>query len=307
VAYASAYGDSYSTEYISDATVLLIAGDSNTYSMGYTSSGVYATNSGAVTVSGGIGYKIRIILSNGDVYESEEQELPGSIELSGLSAEIGEKTVVGEDAYGDVTTTTYSGIYINVSVNSPDAEKKYIRVENTVVEQSNYTVGLTSFPQKVWCVRYNSLSDLPIVEYTSGSDNNIDSLSMGFLKYYVDYSTQNEDASARRLAGWVVSTDVYSTSAETYEYYQKILSQINANDNIFDPIPSQITGNITCITDSSKIALGLFDVTRRIGRIDAFYWLKGMSDYKQKTLKSYHAPSASDCSDETPEYDWIDF
>lgn len=62
------------------------------------------------------------------------------------------------------------------------------------------------------------------------------------------------------MNGWIMIIDQYGTSKGSYEYHEKLNSQFAADGSLFDPIQTQIYGNITCISDPSKIVFGYFDL-----------------------------------------------
>jgi len=62
------------------------------------------------------------------------------------------------------------------------------------------------------------------------------------------------------FAGWIIIVDQFGTSKGSYEYHEKLNSQFSADGSLFDPILTQIYGNITCKTDPAKIVYGYFDL-----------------------------------------------
>ena len=60
--------------------------------------------------------------------------------------------------------------------------------------------------------------------------------------------------------GWIIIIDQYGTSKGSYEYHQKLNSQFAADGSLFDPIQTQIYGNIKCKTDPVKMAFGYFEL-----------------------------------------------
>jgi hypothetical protein len=53
----------------------------------------------------------------------------------------------------------------------------------------------------------------------------------------------------------------YHLNEDSYSFYQDMKDQLSAENALFDPITTQITGNIKCINDPDKIATGLFEVS----------------------------------------------
>jgi len=60
--------------------------------------------------------------------------------------------------------------------------------------------------------------------------------------------------------GWILIIDQYGTSRGSFDFHEKLNSQFSAEGTLFDPIQTQIYGNITCKTDASKIVYGYFDL-----------------------------------------------
>ncbi|MCX6239821.1 MAG: DUF4249 domain-containing protein [Bacteroidia bacterium] len=60
--------------------------------------------------------------------------------------------------------------------------------------------------------------------------------------------------------GCIIVVDQYGTSKESYEYHEKMNSQFLAVGSLFDPIQTQIYGNVICKTNASKIVFGYFDL-----------------------------------------------
>jgi len=53
----------------------------------------------------------------------------------------------------------------------------------------------------------------------------------------------------------------YTLNRDSYNFYKNANSQLAANGKIFDPVTAQLYGNLKCINNSSKIVLGLFEVS----------------------------------------------
>jgi hypothetical protein len=66
-----------------------------------------------------------------------------------------------------------------------------------------------------------------------------------------------------------------------------MLDQLNAANNLFDPISTQLMGNIHCTSDSSKIALGYFDAASITHKYAFLKWVKGGTALKTKNLDFY--------------------
>lgn len=62
------------------------------------------------------------------------------------------------------------------------------------------------------------------------------------------------------ITNWVVQLKAYNVSKSLYSYWKKQEDQRTIGGGLFDKIPAQILGNLTCTNNSSQQVLGLFFV-----------------------------------------------
>ncbi|MDR3219157.1 MAG: DUF4249 domain-containing protein [Dysgonamonadaceae bacterium] len=74
------------------------------------------------------------------------------------------------------------------------------------------------------------------------------------------YEQGSEDDRFSELYSVIVTQRAISKDA--YEYYQSIKKQNEDMDGLFTPQPSEITGNITCITEPSKKVIGYVETVK---------------------------------------------
>jgi hypothetical protein len=53
----------------------------------------------------------------------------------------------------------------------------------------------------------------------------------------------------------------YTLNNETFLYYKNLNEQIQSEGKLFDPVAAQLTGNIKCISDPEKRAIGFFEAS----------------------------------------------
>jgi hypothetical protein len=68
------------------------------------------------------------------------------------------------------------------------------------------------------------------------------------------------DSTVQMARNWIIILDQYAIPKESYDFHEKMNRQFEATGNLFDPLMTQIHGNIRCKSDAEKIALGLFDL-----------------------------------------------
>jgi hypothetical protein len=59
----------------------------------------------------------------------------------------------------------------------------------------------------------------------------------------------------------IIKINQYRLNTDSYAYYKGIESQSAAEGKMFDPLTTQLYGNMTCKSDASQLVLGLFEVS----------------------------------------------
>lgn len=68
------------------------------------------------------------------------------------------------------------------------------------------------------------------------------------------------DSASLQPTGWIIMIDQYGIPKRSYDYHETLNKQFEAEGSLFDPVLTQVYGNIHCKTDPEKIALGFFEL-----------------------------------------------
>jgi hypothetical protein len=92
-----------------------------------------------------------------------------------------------------------------------------------------------------------------------------------FLTYAYEAKLNMEDTTAsayetnslgfKLIHHRILYLNQYTLNNETYLYYKSLYGQIQSEGKIFDPVAAQLNGNIKCITDPEKKAIGFFEAS----------------------------------------------
>ncbi len=205
-------------------------------------------------------YKLRITVAK-DVYESETVTMPPLPTMGSLYTEHKETKLYKVDSYGQPSAYTTLGreVYTDLPVTPVLSNYRfYIR---TVIEWAYYapsTGGMPPPPLFGWqSYFYNEAYNLAGARILSAATNNINKHPLVTISYNAqDYL----HADSLTSAGWILLIDLYGTSTGSFDYHQRLNSQFAAAGSLFDPVQTQIYGNITCKTDPAKIVFGYFDL-----------------------------------------------
>jgi len=316
---AAFYDQSYTA--ITDALVTISDNYGNTEILTETSSGRYFSDENGIRGTAGRLYTLHVELTDGSIYESVPVLMQPADPIDKVYAEIGEKEYTSKNLYGDLLINKEGGLYIYIDMNSKTDNRRFFRFYSRVVSQSQYYVDVTYAPDTanpdveitepvdVYCWNIWSLGGIVNVKSSIMSNNEqvIKRHNLGFLPYIYKPGMQDSVTGPSHPSGWIVTTTAYSISEDAYEYYNSIVTQLSAEERIFDPVPSQITGNIHCLSDTGKLVLGLFEVATKTSRHTAFNWSTGRHTYNILNLSEYFAPTSSSCQDSVMPDFWITF
>ena len=208
----------------------------------------------------GKNYKLRII--NGiDIYESEVVTMPAVPTFDNFYSEHVEKKVYKTDGSGVPVAHNVKGreIYIDAPVTSLLSHYRF--AVRSTVEWSYSAPGVGGPPPPIvygWETFYeNSGFNVAGPKKFSEATDYIIKHPLVMLSYNVqDYL--NTDTLV--LHGWIIIVDQFGTSSGSFDYHEKLNNQLAATGSLFDPIQTQVYGNITCRTNPSKRVYGYFDL-----------------------------------------------
>ncbi|HZK95754.1 MAG TPA: DUF4249 family protein [Prolixibacteraceae bacterium] len=211
----------------------------------------------SVPVSGK-NYKLQIHLKN-DTYESEVVTMPPLPTMTNFYTGHVEKKNYITDGYGVPVAHNIQGreIYADLPVTN---SLSYYRFNVRSILEWVYNPPATGPPPPPiygWQSYYfNSQFNIAGPKKFSQTGN-IEKHPLLMLSYKaIDYLNSDTLISS----GWILIIEQFGTSKGSFEYHEKLNSQFSADGSLFDPIQTQIYGNISCITDPSKIVFGYFDM-----------------------------------------------
>jgi hypothetical protein len=288
ISYAMNYDD-FEPRYISGATVIITDNAGNSAQLVENDPGHYEAIPGEMTGVAGRIYKMRILLDNGQEFESQPEKLPVKPIIDSLYAVPATKTAVKFDQYYNPVTYLQEGLKIYSSLSAPGDSTQYYRFDTKFLKESTFirdpgTVVAT--PVFVW--KTDRLDNTYSVDYTMTRDNMQfrPAHEIGFLEYVYDPTLATNRASAPITIGWVLTFKVNSVSRDVYDYYKSIADQLNSSDQIFAPTPSQVKSNIRCTSDPNAPLVGLFEANATTVVYKAFRYVD-QDKYQFKELEAF--------------------
>jgi hypothetical protein len=244
--------------------------------------GEYISDSLQFTGHPGSTYRLHIVTRAGEEYESDPQKLfPEAYPLT-VYAELDTKETI--DRYSGLIVNTHGANILADIRNESDSIPRY-RLTSDLVIQYYYYFMLTInyidyFHFDFFC--WQTINCNPDINLTGG-DYSVNSASIRkqpvcFLDDYLYvwalnyYGRINETDTTGIVIGTnsykyfenhhrILYFKQYTLNNETYLYYKSLSGQMQSEGKLFDPIAVQLNGNIKCITDPDKKAIGFFEAS----------------------------------------------
>ena len=187
-------------------------------------------------------YKLRITLDS-EIYESDFEMMPSLPSLDSVYSEPKTKYIYQRNNSGAPTVISMEGREIRVDATATEQKAYYLFTRRTITE----TLEEPSF--YVW---HSS--------YSTGAFNTAGSKVYGNSTKVEKHPITFFGTTGGMPVGWILFINQYSITRNAYDFMQQVNDQLAAEGRLFDPLYTQITGNIKCISDSSKAVVGLFDL-----------------------------------------------
>ena len=328
---ASAYDTTISNEGITGAIVSIKDDMGYVYQMLEDSKmKYYYSDPTQFTAVTGRSYALRIVMTNGDIYEAVPQKMLQSAAIDSMHGIVTNKDYWYKDILGNIVSKSVYGSETFMDIGYTSDSIYQFRSDNYIINCFSYMYMYTPemrraevpFPPPRSCPGL----DCPYLIYSwnrfdlgtnttltaKAHDLSIKKINNSTVCFFsfdsaafpVSYQKDScgLDAQNRYLCtrirqhagpeGKALQTRLYALNQTASVYYQQLNKQLSFEGKLFDPVAVQLNGNIKCISDPDKIALGLFEVSACTTRS---YWYT--FDYGEGKAYLHPIPDLSGLSD----------
>ena len=245
---------------IQGAEVIISDDSGNSEVLSEVRKGHYITSEGGIRGIAGNTYTLSVTTPDGYNYQSKSCLLRPAPEIFSVYPVNTEEYVLVNNLYGAPTLQKRQGVGIFADMAGLSDDDTFYRFGIRIIKQTRtvYTMGPT-----VYCwttTKINKRENLLVTDHLSGDS---------ILMHHVTFLTPDEFPGNYEPSAWVymyldgriVALDIYSVSREAYDYYSVFYNQLSAENRLFDPIPTNLTGNMYCKNDPSQTVLGIFEAS----------------------------------------------
>lgn len=229
------------------ASIILLSESGEGYSLQEKEPGIYLSDL-SINPMPGIGYKLNIITSRSDTYESDLVVMRETPEIDSVTFEYEERPT-----FGNV------GVQIYVNTHDPSNNTRYYRWDWDET-WTFYTPFWSSVFWEDGVIQYQTeninfcwLFDESTKIVISTTSNLTQDVVSEFPLLYVSNDTD------RLKNKYSLNVRQYSLSEKSYNYWNEIQKSTESLGTLFDPQPSTVLGNIYNLNDPDEIVLGYFD------------------------------------------------
>lgn len=229
--------------------------------------GYYTTSAGGIKGIIGRTYTLFIRTPEENNYQSKPCLLKPAPEITSLYPEMTEELVLVEKEDGTSSFEKTTGVSVYADITTQPVENAFYRFDIRIIKQTR-KITLSFPPVIIYCWKTDYIKGKQNLKaLVNFSGNQLKKYPLTFL-VQEKYPPESLVAFAESfyLDGRIVACDVYSVSEEAFNFYTFLYEQLTAENRIFDPIPTNLTGNIFCTNDTSKLVMGIFEASSKSSR-----------------------------------------
>lgn len=210
-------------------------------------------------------YVLTIETRDGDIYESSPQTLMPQILVDSLEVSYETRETLGRDGDGEIIVTQDQGVAVYANIHGHGNSVPMIRFETVLLVQyilAEYKKGPMDDPDLFFCRVKRPLDqtvNIPLPQMGLETSSSLFH-QVGFVNS--TFAIQTVDTLyLRNVHRRMVILRQYTLNQDSYLFYRELKKQLESEGKLFDPVASQLRGNISCVSDPGKQALGLFEVS----------------------------------------------
>ncbi|MBN1599025.1 MAG: DUF4249 domain-containing protein [Bacteroidales bacterium] len=294
---------------VSNATVVITDNLGNQVELLEESAGSYKPASDDyIGVIGGV-YTLHVTTHDGIEYESDPVTINERPVIDSIYARLGELEAILYNQDGEpYTDKIHDGFYLFTDLSAETNSTVYYRFNTSVIRLFSYLIQPPMAQQAsniyIW-ERPDVIDDFYSVAFITANNGRqiLPGHEIGYLQWIDNPPCY---AITSSTAPWVLILKVYAISSGVYDYYHSIDQQLNADNQMFAPVPSQIKTNIHCINDPARTISGVFEASSMAVSYKAFLFIN-KNILRSKNLETFPDYLESGSQSVDPPDFWVGF
>ena len=268
----SAYGNTPGYQPVTDAQVMVQDQDNETTFFNENEPGIYLSPNGFTGITGHT-YTLFINTSDGESYQSESQTIIPGIVVDSLEVAFEEVMRPIQDAFGGVTYEPVEGVKFYADIQNYEQQSPRMRFETQVhiqyLLEEKEPWPDPDDPDLMNCFRKVKLGNtvnvtIPLIDM---AEDNTLRHELEFMPSQFRFYEGSEDWFLRYIERRAIILHQFTLNPDSYRFYYSLHEQMSAEGHIFDPIATQLQGNMNCVSNPDRIVLGHFEASSYQGKV----------------------------------------
>lgn len=255
---AVAYNSTTLRKPVAGATLLIKDNKGQSFSLKEKDSGSYQTPENFLAVIGNF-YSLHIKTREGDTFESNPQELLPVQKYDSIHGFLSQKTSL--DASNSTRVVDGINLLADLPAAVDQASMPYSRFKSSIMLQYNYYWPFTENDDWVTYLFAWNTYNIYDIENLTGTKYNTTGALKNHVLGFIPINSFDYGIGILSISYYYLTINQYTLNLESYRYYEAMNKQLTSNARIFDPITSQIYGNVKCINNPRKQVFGMFEVS----------------------------------------------
>ena len=282
--YAKPY-NAAKAEPISGATVYITDGQGNNYQLHEEDEGKgkYITEKGKLTGAIGETYQLTILMPDGQRILSEPTIMPPAIEIdTGFLQEGYKWTEIESDVLGTPIVVPKIGTGVFAMVKNIPQGVAYYRVSCISITENvtrtldtlfyfyrsdSLRLGFEIWDHHHWYRVHKPFEPLHIGRLFASENYTREELTINAFRTQQLFPDGLAGKGEIYMLAWILPFRIHAISPDIYQFYENQIAQLDAPERIYEPIPSQLAGNLYIEGDRDQPVLGVFE-TSSVGRMN---------------------------------------
>jgi hypothetical protein len=217
----------------------------------------------------GISYVLHIETADGETYRSDPQMMTERVSVDSIYIEKGQQVFYRQSRMSDnMYRLTVEGFNFFLQSGPASGEEQHFRFRSLNYMQWTEPVGDVAYLSSWWQWDATPFigADLGVASRNEPGPQLIGFLPLANQDFFffgfnpTEDSLQNVTVHSAR----VLTNLIYSLNDDSHAFHKARNDQLNNEGRFFDPIASQPLGNVRCISDPGKMALGFFEASAEV-------------------------------------------
>jgi hypothetical protein len=307
------YDSSSSNSSQRNATVYITDKANTIYYFDEKNAGIYMPRNANFKGIPGNTYILHVTTKDGYTYISTPQTILPTILPTKFYYEFIKKDEIFYDAFGSAEKVTrdYYSLKFNFKSNDNVAPRfrfntsqciqymisKQLNMDTFIDFYCWYVITSSNnlnFTSEKYPVILLEVNNYPVEEFYKNSKIRVPDMDVKTLSYADTLIETN-------IRNRILRIKQYRINDDAYQYYKGIANQSADEGKIFDPVATQLYGNMKCTTDSSKLILGFFETSS----VTTYSFSIGGSSYSTKRMPNLFPQNSEGFTIDSAPVFWI--